>query len=567
MRPFSPARRLKAFAVGILPAVFMLPVAYAQTPPDAGALQREAERARTAPAVPALPAPPAPMKVEAKGATVTVKSFRIEGASRFSAAELAGLLADQVGKTLTLAELEQTARRIAAHYRERGWFARAYLPEQDITAGVIVIQVIEGRFGGARIERDGSRADADFAARIAAARLAPGEPLSAADLERGLLLANDLPGIKTAGILEAGDTPGETRLTLKVADGPYVGGDAALNNHGTRSTGQEQINANFYLNPGDGSQWRLNVLAAEKLASLRAQYALPIGADGLRANLHLSDLRYRLGGDFANLDASGDAQSAGAALNYPLIRSEAANLNLNGAIEHRRYADDSMGVAQRRKQADAFTLSAGGDRTDGWGGGGLTQGSLAIALGTVDLSGVAADLVADQAGPRANGRYAKLSGQVVRLQRVAESISLHTALSAQWADKNLDSSEKFALGGPYGVRAYPVSEASGDAGWLLNLELRKELADGWRAFGFVDGGEIRQHSNPWAGWDAGSGQPNSYSLMGAGFGIAWNRPGDIALQLTLATPVGNHPGKTATGKNQDGSTSEARAWLRIAKYF
>lgn len=37
---------------------------------------------------------------------------------------------------------------------------------------------------------------------------------------------------------------------------------------------------------------------------------------------------------------------------------------------------------------------------------------------------------------------------------------------------DLDSSEKFALGGPYGVRTYATNEAMGDRGGFASAELR-----------------------------------------------------------------------------------------------
>ncbi|GAB1394403.1 ShlB/FhaC/HecB family hemolysin secretion/activation protein [Rhodocyclaceae bacterium] len=542
--------------------------AHAQTPPDAGSLLRESERTlRETPAVPVVPPAP-PMKEAAKGASVKVAAFRIEGATLLPADELAGLLADHIGRTLSFAELEQAARRIAEHYRTHGWFARVYLPAQDVTDGVVRIQIVEGRFGGALIERDnGTRADADLIQRLAAGRLKTGEPFSAADLERGLLLANDQPGIRATGILEAGDAPGETRLRLKLTDGPRFAGDAGLTNHGTRATGREQVTAGLAWNPGDGSQASLRALAATDLALVRLAYARPLGGDGLRWSIHASDLNYRLGGDFKALNAKGNAQTWGLDLAWPIQRAADRNLSLTATAEQRRYADDSLGTALRRKQIDALQFALNGDRIDGLGGGGLTQASLVLAAGDLDLSGNAADLTADRAGPRAHGAYGKLNARLARLQNLPAGFALHADLSAQWADGNLDSSEQFVLGGPNGVRAYPVSEAGGDEGWLLTLELRKEVSPGWTAMGFLDGGEIRQHKRPWAGWNAGGNVPNRYGLAGAGIGLNWNKPGDYSVQLTLAAPLGGHPGKTAAGKNQDGSAREARAWLRATKYF
>lgn len=539
----------------------------AQTPPDAGALQRET--GREAPGrLPAAPlAVPAPMKQAAKGATVTVRAFAIEGATLVPADELAALLADLVGQSLTLMDLERAAQRLAAHYRARGWLVRVYLPAQEIKDGVVRIAVVEGRLAGVKVENAGQRADAGLVERIVGKGLPSGEPIAAEALERGLLLANDLPGIQATGVLEPGDAIGETRLRLKVEDAPLAAGDIALANHGTRATGVEQLSAGLLVNPGNGDQWSLRAVASRDLGLVRAGYALPLGSDGLRLGLNASELHYRLGGDFAALDASGNARTWGATLSYPLRRATTDNLGLAASVENRRYADDSLGSALRRKQVDALTLAVSGDRIDGLGGGGFSQYGASLVAGQLDLSGVAADLAADQAGPRAHGSYAKLAANAARLQRLPAGFTFSAALSAQFAGKNLDSSEKFALGGPNGIRAYPVNEAAGDAGWLLNLELRRDLGDGWHALALLDAGEVRQHASEWAGWQGAAGAPNRYGLAGAGFGLGWNKPGDIALQLTLATPLGGNPGQTAAGRNQDGRARGTRGWLRLAKYF
>lgn len=541
--------------------------AFAQTPPDAGVLQREIGReAPRRPSAASL-AVPAPMKPAAKGATVTVRAFVVEGATLVPAAELAAQLADLVGQSLTLADLERAAQRLAAHYRARGWLVRVYLPAQEVRDGVVRIAVVEGRLSGIAVENTGRRADAGRVERMVANGLATGEPIAAEALERGLLLANDLPGIQATGMLEAGDAVGETRLRLKIEDAPLAAGDLALANHGTRATGIAQLAAGLVVNPGNGDQWSLRGIASRDLDMVRAAYALPLGDDGLRLGVNASELRYRLGGEFAALDASGSARTAGATLSWPLRRAATDNLGITAGVENRRYADDSLGSALRRKKIDALTLAVSGDRIDGLGGGGFSQFGASLVSGRLDLSGVAADFATDQAGPRAHGGYAKLALNAAHLQRLPAEFTFSAALSAQLAAKNLDSSEKFALGGPSGVRAYPVNEAAGDAGWLLNLELRKDLGDGWHALALLDAGEVQQHASVWSGWQAGASAPNRYGLAGAGFGLGWNKPGDIALQLTLSAPLGNNPGQTAAGRNQDGSARGPRGWLRVVKYF
>jgi len=546
--------------------------AQAQTPPDAGTLQRESERSRILiqPGTVLPAAPAAPMKAPDKGASVTVRAFQISGATLLPEAELTALLADLVGKTLILADLERAAQRIAAHYRAHGWFARVYLPAQEVRDGVVRIAIVEGRLGGVDMESSSRRSDGDFVRRVVERSLTIGEPLRADGLERSLLLANDLPGIAATGVLEPGSTVGETRLRVKIEDTPLLAGDAALSNNGVKSTGTAQLSAGMLLNSpsGRGDQLGLRALVSEGSEMVRLHYALPLNAGGLRLTAHASDMRYRLGGDFASLDASGNAQVLGLGLSYPWLRAQTANLHLGAGLETRRYADDSLGAAVRRRHADTLTLKIDGDRIDELGGGGLTQAGASLAAGRLDLSGNAADLAADQASARANGDYAKLAANLSRLQRLPEGFTLSAALNAQLAGKNLDSSEKFVLGGPAGVRAYPVNEGAGDAGWLLNLELRRELWSGWQVFGLLDSGQVYQHRNEWVGWQGGTATPNRYRLSGTGLGLAWNKTGDFSLRLTLAAPLGNNPGQTAAGRNSDGSkTHAARAWLSLGKLF
>lgn len=546
--------------------------ASAQTRPDAGTLLRETERPEMIRPVQALPPAPAePMPDTAKGATVDVKGFRIVGASLIAEAELQAQLVDLHGQTLTLIELEKAAQRLAEHYRSRGWFARVYLPQQDIRDGIVTLAVIEGRLGA--IETDttaAQRADTAYVERLVTRGLTLGEPLAADALQRGLLLANDLPGISARGILEAGYRVGETRLRLRVDDTPFATGNVQATNHGVKSTGTTQLGANLDLNnlSGHGDQLGLRAMTSQGLDSLRLHYAAPVGTDGLRVTARVSELRYLLGGSFATLDARGRASTWGGSLSYPLLRSALRNLNLSIDVDRKQFADDMLGAPSRRRDNNVLALATSGDAIDGLAGGGLTQYGLSLSIGRLDLAGVTADLTTDQASARTQGGWHKLSANLARLQRLPADFTLSATFTAQWAGKNLDSSEKFSLGGPAGVRAYPVNEAAGDEGWLLNLELRRDLGYGWQAMGFLDAGGVRLHRREWGGWQGGAATPNHYELTGAGFGISWQQPQSWSLRLSVATPLGSNPGRDSAGNNNDGSSQNStRAWMQLTKFF
>jgi hypothetical protein len=97
----------------------------------------------------------------------------------------------------------------------------------------------------------------------------------------------------------------------------------------------------------------------------------------------------------------------------------------------------------------------------------------------------------------ADARFNKLNFDIARIQLVSSGWSVYGRLSAQWATDNLDSSEKFILGGPYGVRAWPNGEAPGDQGWLAQLELRYRWGP-VEPFVFYDGWRIRVNHEPFA---------------------------------------------------------------------
>ena len=549
----------------------------AQTVPDAGAVLRESERSLQAPRAAESPSPAAvvrPMEPDEKAARVTVRRVTIDGARLIPEAELQAQVRHLLGRSLTLAELEYAAQGLAEHYRERGWYARVYLPQQDVTDGSMRIQVLEGRYGSSQrsVQGDGLRADGPFVERMVTHGLQPGEPLSAAALERGLLLANDLPGIQARALLQAGQQHGHSDLLVSVQDTAFVTGDIGLNNEGIRSTGRAQAVAGLALNnlSGRGDQLGLRLLGSEGVRSALARYSLPLGHDGWRLAAHSSLLDYVLGSSLHALNAEGQARTAGLTLSYPLLRQSERRLSLSAGYEHRRYRDDMLGAALRRHRINALTLGLSGDLRDGYGGGGLSWGAVRLTHGTLAMENLANDWALDAAGPRSRGDYTKLALQLGRVQSLGADWQLQTTLSGQAANGNLASSERMTLGGPGQVRAYPVNEADGDQGLLFTLELQRELGGGWQAMAFYDAGRIRQHKRPWPGWDGASLQPNHYRLSGAGVGLNWRGAGDARgwqLSVSLAAPVGSNPG-SVQGRNSDGSGARSsRGWLSLNRIF
>ncbi len=130
----------------------MLPmIGLAQTPSDANALRRqiEPEHLQALPRNALMERPQEPAaRQKPKRADATVKSFLFAGNSLLTAEQLSSVVADHLGQPLKYVRLQAAATAVVNAYREAGWIVRAYLPGQDITGGIITIQIVEPVLGG-----------------------------------------------------------------------------------------------------------------------------------------------------------------------------------------------------------------------------------------------------------------------------------------------------------------------------------------------------------------------------------------------------------------------------------
>ena len=444
---------------------------------------------------------------------------------------------------------------------------RAYLPQQDIVGGVVTIQIVEAVFGGADIKGETpKRISQGRILRIFDAQQKTGELLNTDKLDRALLLADDLPGVTVAGSLREGAKDRETLLDLKLGEEPLIVGEAALDNTGARSTGNNRVTANLNFNSPfkQGDLFGANAIHTEGSDYLRLDGNLPIGSNGWRVGLNGSHLQYNLvASEFAALDAKGTSNTLGLESTFPIIRSRLKNLYLNISADNKSFNNQSSGATTTSYRVNTVTLGFDGNLFDNLWGGGANSASLSLIDGRLNLNG-SPNQSADASTTQSAGHYDKIRFAATRQQVITENVSFFGALSGQLAHKNLDSSEKFYLGGSGGVRAYPSNEGGGAEGKLLNLELRWRLPQGLNLVGFYDYGHITVNPN---NNFAGATALNDYSLKGAGLSVAWQSGKGLNVKAVYAHRLGNNPNPTATGNDQDGSLDINRLWLTASLPF
>ncbi len=556
----------------------------AAPPPDAGQILNEQQRASPPPArrvdPPVTRTDDAPAAPDVPGGIrVLVRSVRFSGATGLaSEAALQARVRGAIGKTLGHAELQQLADDLTQWLRSGGFvLARAYLPRQDLTAGDLEIALLDGRLqsGPGRVVIQGqTRIAPERLATIANAAL-PDVALHRDDLERAVLSINDLPGLSARSALERGDTSGTSKLVIDAREeAPFAGG-ATLDNYSTRNTGTVRVGGHFEWNDPlrIGDALGLQAYATSGTDILGAFYSAPLTPDGWRLNAAASTLRYRVRGDLKPLELRGSATTAVLGADYALLRTRERNLGLQFAYEHRTLIDDGNGVNLRHRWLDSVTVGIHGNRFDGFGGGGATDGALALTVGRVDLSGNEPDRRFDAVSAHTDGSYQKATLHLSRVQSLGDAISAWTlfgSFDGQVASGNLDTSEKFILGGPRGVRAYALGEAAGDDGVLATLELRRSLDIGGAAralgFVFVDGGRVRLHHTRWTGSVANVGDTNDYGLTGVGVGFNVSA-GAWSIRSAVAHRVGGNAGRSPDGGDTEGRSRRNRVWLQATVQF
>lgn len=556
-------RRVRAVAL-LVGSVTMFP-AHAQFVPDAGSALRELRpRALELPQEPPRPVEaPLPTAAAADDSSVRfrVDGYTFEGVTVFDVAELEQVVAAATQRELTLAEVRDAALAITRYYREHGYLvARAYVPPQEVREGRVRLAVLEGLYGKPELGNASLVRSSVLERHLA--RIEANRVIERDALDRRLLLIRDLGGVgDVVGTLRPGDDTGESTLRVDVAPTARVSGEITADNYGNRFIGRYRLGGAVEIaSPlGLGDLLDLRVLSSgDELQSGRIGYRVPLGVDGLTLNSSFSAVRYQLKDEFAPLRAEGSALMSSLSLSYPLFRLPRMNLYVRGGADYTSLRDDTDSPPTSADRA-LWSVFGGlyGDWRDAVGAGAVSAFTANIENGELDIHSDALRRF-DRATTRAAGAFQKYTYSLLRLQSLGGPWSVYASLAGQFASQNLDSSEKFWLGGANGVRAYPQGEAAGDDGYLANVELRYNLPT-WRGtqpqvLAFVDTGGVRLIHDPFV-------QGDDYrTLSGAGVGFNIAEAHGFAVRGAWAWKLG--PEDAQADRDRSG-----RGWILIGKTF
>ncbi len=548
--------------------------------PDAGALQQELQK--QVPQLQPLPLPkaptfkPKPQEAKPSEVRVTIKGFRIDGNKTLSEDLIKETLKPWLGQTVAFQDLQKAADAVAGLYQKQGKLAQVSVPPQKITDGIIILKVLEAKLGAVHIDMPNgpSRFTEDRARRYVTDANRLSEIIQTQNIERSIYILNETPGIAVSTQLEPGKNEGDVDLRVSLADTKALRGKLEGNNYGSRSTGIGQRIISFTLdNPGTfGDQISVSNIKSSGSDYTIASYSLPLNTDGLRAGMTSSYLDYQNEGHFSlpkNTAASaGRAKTVGFNMSYPLLRSPAKNANISAGFDRKMYLNTlvSSGANTSDYRIDNMVVGFSGNAFDAWGGGGVNSVSINLTKGHLTPGSNTPTYGSDKPAT-----FTKITSNVSRNQQlVPDKTVLSVSVSGQMASNDLDSAERFYLGGPYGVRAYPGSQAGGSQGAMINIEIQQQLENKFVASAFYDAGFVQQfrdktlHDGSLVN-RANAG--NSYSLRGAGVGLK-RADKDFVFSTSIAWKLGHNPLYVqGLGVNNDGRSKGAYIWAQAQWNF
>lgn len=545
---------------------------------DAGALQQELQKQLPklqplpTPSVPKAPAKP--QEAKPSEVKVTIKGFRIDGNKSLSDEAIKETLKPWLGRTVPFQELQKAADAVAALYQTFGKLAQVTVPPQKITDGVVILKVLEAKLGAVHIDMPNgpSRFTEDRARRYITDANRLSEIVQTQNIERSIYILNETPGIAVTTQLEPGKNEGDVDLRVNLADTKPYRGKVEVNNYGSRSTGVGQrVVSMTFDNPGTiGDQLSFSNIKSSGSDYSNASYSVPLNTDGLRAGISASYLDYENVGHFSFPESPvagfGRAKTIGANLSYPVLRSPGANANITAGADRKMYINKVVdgGTATSDYRIDNMSFGASGNLFDGWGGGGVTSGSATMTKGHIVVGSETPNYAATI--PKT---FTKFNFSGSRNQQVVpDQTVLSVSLSGQISSVNLDSAEKFYLGGPNGIRAYPGSQGGGSQGAMMNVEIQQQLENKVVALAFFDAGFVQQYRDKAIFNKGDTNANNSYSLRGAGLGLK-RADQDLVLSATIAWKLGHNPlyNVEGVGVNNDGRSNSAYLWAQAQWNF
>lgn len=459
---------------------------------------------------------------------------------------LSALLDEYRGRSVEVAELQTLAARLTAYVKSRGYpVAQAVVSPQEVKDGVLDMEIYVASCDAVTLTKNTSEV-ADSVIRGYLSRLKPGETLTDRTLEGPVNRINDLPGVVARAVLRPGSAAGTTAVDVEVAKRPVWNNYVFVDNGGGYYSGRYRYGFNFeYDNPSHrGDKIGVSgMMSSHDVKNWSARYETPVGYDGTVLGVAYSRSEYELHTN-GFYDSLGESEGISLYGLTPLYRDRSDRVTLIYGYDHRkitnryRFRLGDLPTLRGEKDADVWHVGISGSQ---YAPNEFLQYDVIYWYG---------DMSTDGGDTYIDGSYHKLTGDLFKVWYDGPW-NYRFRGSWQLANRPLDGSEQFYLGGMNGVRAYGNGDGYGDAGWLGTFEVRRATGvEGLEAALFLDAGYVNDRAFQ-----------RSEHLYGWGVGLRYSLPNDWYAQLDYARKIDARRDLTEP-EDHDG-----RVWFQIYKMF
>jgi hemolysin activation/secretion protein len=485
---------------------------------------------------------------ELKKVKFKLTRLAIKGATVYRNKQFFHLYKNFLGKQISLHHIYQIADAITKKYRNAGYIlTKAIVPPQEINDGVVRLDIMEGFIDRVRVK--GRLEGPKKLMNAYRKRLLKSRPLHAKDLERYLLLIDDLPGVFVKSVLTPSENqPGASDLTLILDNKPFTA-HAGIDNRGTKFNGPFQIFAGAAENSLLGFYETIGVQGVatsnpEELYFFNIFYEAPVSNEGTTFRLSGAFSQSKPGSSLEVFNVEGESHTFSFNLNHPFIRSRGENLRGQFGYTHRNTETDILGSLDSEDRLRILKLGMVYDYADRFRGINLISFHISQGLNILDATETGS---LNLSRPQGHSDFTKISGKLQRLQQLAPSWMLLGSAAWQYSFEKLLASEEFGAGGVSFGRAFDPSEITGDQGLALGLELQRafdvkmKFLRSLQAYAFFDYGSV------WNRISTPTGEKQQ-ELASTGVGARFNLTKHLSGYVEVSKPLNRD---IATEGNRD----------------
>ena len=469
-----------------------------------------------------------------------VLEYRVEGNSTLSVESIERAVYRFLGEKRTVADVEAARTALEVAYREAGFGTVVVdTPEQRVTDGVVILQVVEAPV--ARLRVIGSKYFSQGRILDAVPALAEGTVPNFKVATEELAAVNRSADRRVTPVLRPGKTPGTTEVDLMVEDKSPLHASVELNNKSSPNTTPARLQASvrydnlWQLDHSIGVQAQVSPQDTSQVKVLSGSYSVPIGTGLLIMSAIRSDSNTVAGVGGTSIFGKGSIFGLRRVVILGSDPDFSQTLTYGG--DYKDFTESvSVGANQGFNTPVRYLPLTLSYSATSIGKSGTWQAGTSLELAVRGLASRQSQF--DDKRFMAQSNFSILKLDLARTQNLAGGISLYGKLEAQLSDQALISNEQFVAGGVDSVRGYLEATAVGDKALRATLEVRSDnlVGDRWpdigglRVHAFVDAAALRLNSPLPA-------QTSRFYLAGSGIGLRLQARTAGSLALDLAWPL------------------------------